>query len=273
MPDPIETALQRLRGQEPPGGFASAEAIRRRGVHRTYRQLVAAGVAVLAVAGGVVTFVASQADRRAPEGANSSSPSPPSPSGSASPSGSSPGPQPVTITPAMFLTAADLGPGRWVIEASSDQRPDSWPWQDICKPYRRADYPSLARRAQKDWRDFSRTDGAPMVGVQIIERYEPGAGPGNLDDVRARLRHCAGMQSTDPVVGNPPFRWTVIANGFVGDDAVLVKNEMFPQGEPVRVYFVVAVRVGDLVTSIWLNPGTSEATARDLAAKAATRLR
>jgi hypothetical protein len=272
MSDPIETALQRLRGQQPPSGFASAAAVRRRGTHRTYRQLVAAGVAVLAVAGGVVAGVAYQADRRAPEVTTSTSPSPANPP-SPSPSGSSPIPRPVAITPAMFLTAADLGPGSWVIDQSSDQRADTWPWQEICKPYRRADYPSLARRAEKDWREISRTDGTGTVRIQIIERYEPGVGPRNLDDVRARLRDCAGLQSTDPVVGNPPFRWTLVANGFAGDDAVLAKNELFPKGEPVRAYFVVAVRVGDLVTSIWLDPGTSEASARDIAAKAAARLR
>jgi hypothetical protein len=268
MPDPIETALQRLRGQEPPGGFASAAAIRRRGVHRTYRQIAAAGVAVLAIAGGVVIWVASQADRRAPAVTISPSPSTPA---SPSPSATSPVPRPAAITSAMFLTAADLGPGRWVIDQSSDQRADTWPWQDLCQPYRRADYPSLARRAEKDWRDIGRTDGS-KVRIQIIERYQPGVGPRNLDDVRARLRDCAGLQGTDPVVGNDPMRWTAVANGFAGDDAVLAKNEMYPQGAPVRAYFVVAVRVGDLVTSIWLDPGTSEATARDIAAKAAAHL-
>jgi uncharacterized membrane protein len=76
MSDPIETAIRGLAGQEPPGGFASADAVRRRGVRRTYRQLVSAGVAVLATAGGVVTWVESQTDRRAPQVTTSPTPSP-----------------------------------------------------------------------------------------------------------------------------------------------------------------------------------------------------
>jgi hypothetical protein len=123
-----------------------------------------------------------------------------------------------------------------------------------------------------DWRDLSRTDGIG-IGFQMIERYQPGVGPRNFDDVRARLRDCAGMQRTDPVVGNPPLRWTLVANGLAGDDAVLAKNEQFPKGEPVRVSFTVAVRVGDLVSTIRLGAGISEATARDIAVKAAARLR
>jgi hypothetical protein len=171
----------------------------------------------------------------------------------------------------MFLTAADLGPGRWVIGQTTDHSPDLWPWEEICKPYRR-DYPSLAKRAQVDWRDFSRIGGSG-AGLQAIERYEPGFGPRNLDDVRARLRDCAGLQSTDPTIGNLPLRWTLVANGFAGDDAVLAKTEVFPNSGPARVRYTFAVRVGDLVSTVWLDTGSTEATARDLAAKAAARLR
>ena len=263
MSDPIETAIQSLRGQEPPDGFANADAVRRRGIRRTYRQLVAACVAVLAVAGGVVTWVETQTDRRAPQVTTSPTPSP---------SGTPSVAPPVALTSAMFLTAADLGAGNWEIGQTVDIGPDLWLWQDICQPYRRADYPSLAKRAQMDWRDFNRTDRAGSW-FQTIERYEPGVGPRNLEDVRARLRDCAGMQSTDPVIGNSPLRWTLVANGFAGDDAVLAKNEVFPESGPVRVRFAVAVRMGDLVSTVWLDPGTSEATAREIAAKAAARLR
>ena len=82
-------------------------------------------------------------------------------------------------------------------------------------------------------------------------------------------------QSTNPVIGNPPLRWTLVASGFAEDDAVLAKNEVFPDGGPVRVSFVLgdAVRAGDLVSTVRLDAGTSEATARDIAAKAAARLR
>ncbi|HEU4426386.1 MAG TPA: hypothetical protein VFR67_27925, partial [Pilimelia sp.] len=116
------------------------------------------------------------------------------------------------------------------------------------------------------------TSGAG-AGLQTIERYEPGIGSRNLDDVRARLRACAGLQSSDPRIGNWPLRWTRVADGFAGDDAVLAKSEIFPSTGPTRVRYVFAVRVGDLVSNVWLDPGTTEAGARDLATKAAARLR
>jgi hypothetical protein len=277
MSDPLETAIRALQGQEPPGGFAPAAAVRRRGTRRTYRQLVAAAVAVLAVAGGTVAWAAGRADRRGPDVIESPTPTvsgTPSPSATPSPTPSgSPSPAPpVALTPAMFLTAADLGPGRWTIGQSSDYRADSWPWKELCQPYRPADYPSLAKRVQADWRDFSRTGGSG-AGLQTIERYAPGIGSRNLDDVRARLRGCAGLQTPDPRIGNLPLRWSLVADGFAGDDAVLAKAEAFPDSGPTLVRYVVAVRVGDLVSNVWLDNGSTEAGARDLAAKAAARLR
>jgi hypothetical protein len=277
MSDPIETALQRLRDQKPPGGFASADAVRRRGIRRTYRQIVAAGVAVLAIVGGVVTWAETHTDRLTQPVTTSPTPSPsgtrsattsPTPSPSGTPSAA----PPVALTPAMFLTAADLGAGDLVIGQAGEVGRDLWMWQDVCQPYRRADYPSLANRAQMDWRDFTRTGGYG-AGFQMIERYEPGAGPRNFDDVRARLRDCAGLHSPDPAIGNLPLRWTLVANGFAGDDAVLAKKELLLQGGRVRVSFAVAVRVGDLVSTVWLDDVTSEAIARDIAATTAARLR
>jgi hypothetical protein len=260
--DPIEATIRTLRGQEPPGGFAPAEAVRRRGTRRTYRQLLTAVVAVLAVAGGVVTWAGTRTERQV---------SPVTTSVTPSSSGMPSVRPPVALAPAMFLTAADLRPGNLVIGQAGEIGRDVWMWQDICQPYRQADYPSLAERVQMDWRDFSRTNGTG-AGVQMIERYEAGAGPRNFDDVRARLRDCDGMQS-DRVVGADPLRWTLVASGFAGDDAVLAKQEQFSQGGPVRVTFQFAVRVGDLVSTVRLDVGVSEATARDIAAKAAARLR
>lgn len=262
MSDPIEATVRSLRGQEPPGGFAPAEAVRRRGTRRTYRQLLTAVVAVLAVAGGVVTWTGTRTERQVPPVTTSVTPS-----SSGTPSVR----PPVALTPAMFLTAADIRPENLVIGQAGEIGRDVWMWEDICKPYRRADYPSLAERVQMDWRDF-RTNGTG-AGVQMIERYEPGAGPRNFDDVRARLGDCDGMQSADPVVGTDPIRWTLVANGFVGDDSVLAKRELFQQGGPVRVLYQFAVRAGDLVSTVRLDAGVSEATARDIAAKAAARLR
>lgn len=275
MSDPIERTIRGLRGQQPPGGFAPASAIRRRGARRRHRQVVAAGLAVLAVSGGTAAWAATQAAGPGPDVAASPTPSLSAPSSvpTAVPSSIQPSIRPpAALSPAMFLTAADLGSGEWTIEQSSDIRPDHWPWQDICKSYRRGDYPSLAGRAQMDWRDLHRTDGGGAVAFQMIERYQPGAGPANLADVRARLHDCAGLQSTDPVAGNYPLRWTLVADRFAGDDAVLAKCEVFPDSGPARVYFAVSVRVGDLVSTVWLTYGPSEAVAREIAVRAAARL-
>jgi hypothetical protein len=263
MSDPIEATIRSLRGQEPPDGFAPADAVRRRGTRRTYRQLLTAVVAVLAVAGGVVTWAGTGTERHVPPVTTSVTPS-----SSGTPSVR----PPVALAPAMFLTTTDLRPENLVIGQAGEIGRDTWMWEDICRPYRRADYPSLAERVQMDWRDFRRTNGVG-AGVQMIERYAPSAGPRNIDDVRARLGDCDGMQSADPVVGTDPIRWTLVANGFAGDDSVLAKQELFQQDGPVRVSFQFAVRVGDLVSTVQLDAGVSETTARDIAAKAAARLR
>jgi hypothetical protein len=261
--DPIEATIRALRGQQPPGGFAPAGAVRRRGTRRTYRQLLTAAVAVLAVAGGVVTWAGTRTERHVPPVTTSVTPS-----SSGTPSVR----PPVAFTPAMFLTAADLRPENLMIGPADEIGRDVWMWEDICKPYRRADYPSLAERVQMEVRAFRDTNGMG-AGAQMIERYRPGAGPRNFDDVRARLRDCDGIQSADPVVGTDPIRWTLVVDGFAGDDSVLAKRELFQQGGPVRVLFQFAVRVGDLVSTVQLDAGVSETTARDIAAKAAARLR
>jgi hypothetical protein len=266
MSDPIETAVRGLRGQQPPDGFAPVEVVRLRGARRKYRQQLAVAVVVLAVAGGAVTWAGTRTGQHVPPAATSPVPS-------LTPSNPSSVRPTVVLSSAMFLTAADLGAADWVAGQSTDIGRDPWLWQDICQPFHRADYPSLAERAQVDWRDFSRTSG-PGVAIQTIERYAPGAGPSNLDDVRGRLRHCAGMQSPDPRIGGGPRRWTLVADGFAGDDAVLAKCEVFPQGGgPARTSFTVAVRMGDLISTAQLDANTSEAMARAIAAKAAARLR
>lgn len=270
MSDPIGTALSGLRDQAPPEGFTPGPALRRRAQRRrTRRQVVTAGLAVLALAGGGTSWVANQAAHRVPDATGSAGPAT-SATPSVGPTGSAPAPH---LDAEMFLTGTDLGAGRWEIsQVTDDLGTDFWYWQDACRPYRRESYPALARRAEWNWRDFVRTDRDGVRLFQVIERYQPGAGPASLGEVRRRLTECGGVQGTDPVVGNLPYRWSVVAEHFAGDDALLAKHEVFPDSEPARVYYTVVVRVGDLVGTLALGDGETGAAARTLAARMAARL-
>src|SRR5215218_8833765 len=75
MSDSIETALRRLHGQQPPGGFAPADAVRRRGTRRRYRRVAAAAVAVLALAAGTLAWAVDRAGRTVPDVVASPAPS------------------------------------------------------------------------------------------------------------------------------------------------------------------------------------------------------
>lgn len=280
MSDEIDLLFHRLRGQRPPGPFAAPEAVRRRGRQRSQHQALAAGLAVVAMAGGGGAGLASVAsvDRSvtpsptvaptAPSASPSTMPLPSitpsaSPSPTTDPSATAlPGPGDLSTR---MLRPADLGPGSW--RPRQPQEPfegDLWHWTSACSAYDSADYPSLRRQADLDVTGFAA--GASLESPYVFEhvhRYAAGWGPRALDDVRRAVRVCP----------NPPDpRRTVVRTGFAGDEALLVREEFAPVGAPPFVTLTAVVRVGDLVATVMFSPDRDERYAQSVATAAAQRL-
>lgn len=279
----LDEMFGQLRGQQPPAPFAPAELVRRRGRQRTHRQALAAGAAVLAVA-GTGTGLLALSDRPdgsvgpAPLGTSTSggpavtgSPGvtgPPVPTASGSP-GATPRPVLTAVPEAFLLQRADLGPGSWTrFQPELFEGPDPWLWSDACAGYRSSDYPSLRR--QVDVRTVGYRSGQETV-AEVVELYRAGAGAASLADVRKVVAFCA---AATPSPGVAPSRFTIIGAGIAGHESLLVKHEAwYYQGETVAptpfVTYIAVVRVDDLVATV---RGQDEASVRTLALKAAARL-
>lgn len=245
MSDQFGSLFNSLRGLPPPGPFAPAAAVRRRGRQRANRQAVSVGIAVLAVtglgAGGLVTVVG-QPDQTGPPAA---SPTGTGPTASPSPTA----PVRTEIPLEWLLAADDLGPGEWVtgFDPEWTESDPPWLWGNLCAGYQAEDYPSLANRidlATIGWTDGpweGEGDGPPPNWVhQVAELF--GAehiAAANMMDVRNVVGRCAQPGGEAP-------EYEVVDSGFAGDESLLVLERM--PGDISA--FTAVVRVGDAVTTL-----------------------
>ncbi|HEX2773643.1 MAG TPA: hypothetical protein VHN18_14600 [Micromonosporaceae bacterium] len=282
MSDDFESLFHRLRGQRPPHPFAVPEAIRRRGRQRSQHQALAAGLTVVALAAGTgwaATF--GPVDRSTDPGPASittapASPSPsplptrtpprsPAPSATTGPSATAlPGPGDLS---SRMLRPADLGPGSWRPRPPVDSfdGPDLWHWTSACPAYDSADYPSLRRQEDLDVTGFATgtTMDSPYV-FEHVHRYAVGWGPRALDDVSRAVPVCVDAPQA--------IRRSIVATGFAGDEALLIREEFPAVGAEPFVTLAAVVRVGDLVATVLFSPDRDEQYARNVAAAAANRL-
>jgi hypothetical protein len=268
MSDRFDTLFDSLRGQQPPEAFVPTDTIRRRGRQRARRQATLAGVAVLAVAGisagAVATAVGGPSPHLPVGGPASETPHPPAVTGTPTPT--PPAPAPTEAPDGWLLTAADLGPGQWQTggwEPEWTEGPDRWLWEGTCPGYRSEDYPSL--RERYDQTEVTWTDGpydpadVPRWFHQIVDVFASGpAAARHLDDIRTVLELCDG--STEPW----PTSYVVVGSGFAGDESMLVRERVEPDGGPVEAYTAV-VRVGAAVATVrGYDPALGHADPDDL---------
>ncbi|HZN18747.1 MAG TPA: hypothetical protein VFB84_11315 [Micromonosporaceae bacterium] len=284
----LDEMFGQLRGQQPPAPFAPAELVRRRGRQRAHRQALAAGAAVLAVAGtgtGLLALPDRPGGSVGPGPLGTSAPGGPAATASPNPTGSPGVPEPPVptasrspFTPPPVLTAvpetlllqrADLGPGSWTrFQPEVFEGPQPWTWSDACSGYKSSDYPSLSW--QVDVRTVGYRTGQESV-VEVVELYRLGAGAANLADVAAVVAFCA---AATPPPGVAPSRFTIVGAEIAGDESLLVKHEAwYYQGETLAptpfVTYLAVVRVEDFVATV---RSRDEAYVRTLALKAAARL-
>ncbi|MDQ7911342.1 hypothetical protein RB614_43320 [Phytohabitans sp. ZYX-F-186] len=272
MSEQLTVLFERLRGSQPPTPFAAPAQVRRRGRQRTHRQALAAGSAVLAVAGLGTGWALGTVDGSpTPPALSPSSPSSSSPS-SSSPS-SSPS-RPATVTPrftvaprsveaSRLLEPEDFPVGGLHTSELEDQGPDGpeWPWVSVvggCPEYRAEDYPTVANR--HDARGLMYSDTS-WYAWETVESYPDAAA--NLADVREAIATCPAYQYP----GGVEIQQTVVAEQFAGDDSLLVRVRRGASTD-----YMVVVRVGGLVATVMYSQGP-EADARDLATAMAARLR
>jgi hypothetical protein len=295
MSDELDRMFEGLRGRRPPQSFAVPEAIRRRGRQRTQHQVLAAGLAVVAVAGAGTGWAVNlgPVDPGPTPGATRSTAAPsPTPRVPSSPTPSAPSASPTapatrTRTPvstdlsALMLRVEDLGPGTW--RRGNPYEPfsgDLWAW-DLsaeCPAYRTADYPSLRQQVDLAYASWETSPPAtPFVG-EHVHRYRPGWGPRTLDDVRRVLATCPGASPPPSIPGGPvPTRRTIVDTGFAGDESLLIRAEVWRyDGETIAkeplANLIAVVRVGDLVATVFFSVDRDEQYARTVAEAAANRL-
>ncbi|MFC0003785.1 hypothetical protein [Micromonospora siamensis] len=305
MSDGFERGFESLRGQQPPAPFADPSAVRHRGRQRTRHQALAAGLAVVAVAGagfGWATNVRPVGNPVAPAPAATSptgaslAPRPslaPTVSGAPEPKPSQPftpssGPDTAPGMDALLLRPDDLGPGDW--RERVPQEPfegDTWRWADLCPAYRSADYPSLKHQAALDFTGYAA--GESYV-YEHLHRYADGWGERAYSDVMAVLTRC-GATVAPPSSSPPPpsarpgqprtTTYTILASGPLGStgggEVILVREENWSyDGDVLRkepmVTFTAVVRVGDRVATLMFSPDRDQEYANRVVRTTATRL-
>lgn len=256
MSEQLTVLFEQLRGNQPPTPFLTPDQIRRRGRQRNHRQAIAAGSAVLAVAGlGAGWAIAGTASEPPPP----ATPLSPPPSPSASPSPADLG-RPPSVAASRLLRPEDF-PVAGVRASELEDGVREWPWVSVvggCPEYRPADYPTVTNR--HDARGL-RYAAAEWDAWEIVESYPDAVA--NMADVRKAIATCPAY--TYP--GGVDIEQTVVAERFAGDDALLVRLR---QGASID--YMVAVRVGPLVATVMYSDGP-ESAARDLAPVVASRLR
>jgi hypothetical protein len=274
MPDPLDAIFDQMRGQRPPVAFAPPELVRRRGRQRTHRQALAGTAAVLAVV-GVVGSLPRLVDLDPGPAGGSASPSMPAAT-SATPGPTAPTARPTGVPLAVMLRPTDLGAGTWTTLSPDGvfKGEERWYWADWHAGYRAEDYPS--RRHQVGQR-IVRYEGDQQATVEeIVERYDPGWGLGNVKDIRAVVARSGATPYARPGAG-APLRQTIIEAGFAGDESLLVEQKPWSFDGSTTVprsliQVVAVVRVGDLVATVVTPFGAEPEVARTLAAAAAARL-
>ena len=273
MSEQLTVLFEQLRGSQPPTPFAPPDQVRRRGRQRNHRQALAAGSAVLAVAGlGTGWAVGAASDPTPP-------PVSPAPPQSLTPAPSLTHAPPQSLTPAPSLTHAPpttvnssrlLKPEDFAaidgVEPADldDQGPNGpeWPWMTAmtyCPDYRAADYPTITKRHDARGLSYSKDT---WISWEIVESYPDAVA--NMADVRRAIATCPTYQFPD----GPEIQQTVVAEQFAGEDSLLVRVK---RGS-ARTDYMVVVRVGALVATLAYMDGP-EPDARAMADAMAARLR
>jgi hypothetical protein len=261
MSEQLTALFEQLRGSQPPTPFAPPEQVRRRGRQRNHRQALAAGSAVLAVAGLGTGWAIGVADQPAPPPPASQAP----PASLSPPTSAPPTSAPLTVDPPSVPASRLLEPDDFtaiggVTASELEGQGREWPWLSVvsgCPEYRADDYPTVAKR--HDGRGLQYL-AAEWVAWEIVESY-PDANA-NLADIRKAIATCPKFQYLDGV----EIEQTVVAERFAGDDSLLVRVR---RGE--RNDYMVVVRVGALVATLLYSDGP-EADARDMATAMEARL-
>ncbi|MDG4832595.1 hypothetical protein O7627_25265 [Solwaraspora sp. WMMD1047] len=161
-----------------------------------------------------------------------------------------------------LLPAAEIGP-HWR-EIREPAGSPSWPWaQPDCPAYQDTDYPAQQHRDAAAQRGY-RGPGAPAL--QVVEAYQPGWGSRAMDDARQVLRACSHY---DFLGGQVSF--AVQTTAPVGDDVLVVRGAIARPGRQATVSYFLAVRQGDLVTTLNV-PDSGGQRIGDLAGELAERL-
>lgn len=259
MSERLSELFEQLRGSQTPAPFAAPEDVRRRGRQRSHRQALAAGTAVLAVAGLGTGWAIAAVGEPAPQ--------PPAQSQSAvAPTTAAPSPPPPTAEPPAVPPERLLRPGDFAakpeVEAVDlDDQSGEWPWLTVvsgCPDYQASDYPSIAERHDRRGQGFSAGD---WHAWQVVESYPDASA--NMADIRKAIETCAAFQYP----GGARIEQTLLAERFAGDDALLVRIR-----RDARTDYMVVVQVGQLVATL-MYPDGPEADARDMAPAMVARLR
>jgi len=266
MPDPLFAKLYEDTRQLTAAPLSSIHARARQRRQRRIAMTTASVVALALVGAGGVALAARGAGRTGPQPLASTTPS-------VSRSAQSPAPAPstpdasasrarlTTVPLAAMLQPADLGPGPWTVNDSSEAEGD-WHFEftlGYCPAYRSAvTYPDPDQRRL---RSMNREPGTTGV-IQEVKLYLRTAGAA-FDWYRAGAVACARHTS---LMGGAETTVEIVAEDVAGDRSMIVRTRSV---HGTGMYGFVVVR--NLITQFTVAART-EAAGRDLAAKAYARM-
>lgn len=254
--------------------WPSGDELRRR-VRRRRQRVIASAAAMLVIAVTAGVAVAARPDREPPP------PPAVTPTVDAGP---------VEIPSSALLRPEDVGAGPDTQDDGMDAFRPIELQLDHCLRQRGSQVLSLSTRysrkqtlllgtaAERPARPFLLQQGVYRLPTPQVATF--------LRDLRAAIESCDGFTMTGDlerpggkVPARSEHRWSIVANGFAGDESILVRNDIVVRnaktGEVIGQssnMLSAYLRVGDLVTTLSPRAGTSADELRRIAATAAQRM-
>jgi hypothetical protein len=174
---------------------------------------------------------------------------------------------------AVMLTGKDWGGPCWLVSRDTpgytlyEPSRDAWALPDPCAD--QAPYPADEHRVAG--RSRSIHGGIELGAFESITRYAPGQAQAFLQQVRDRVAACASFP--DPDVGLMYSQ--IAAQGFAGDESVVVYTGTASTPTDYIASYVAVVRVGDYVIVVDHSSDLSAnlTVAKTMAVKATAKLR
>ncbi|MET7952264.1 hypothetical protein [Micromonospora sp. NPDC005324] len=163
------------------------------------------------------------------------------------------------------MQPSEIGAG-WRERVAQSAAP-SWPWdQSDCPNYRSENYKAQLHRRGAIQR-FYELEERSLTAHQVVEKYEPGWAVRSVDDVRQVLKQCATY-----ILMGSRLSFSLVDASYLDGAGLLVRGRIEHVSSPATNAYFIAVRRGNIVSTLNLPDLGSEAEVRAIAARLVARL-